>query len=518
VRWVSRLTTIVIVCVVVGGVFLLIRSKMPNPQVGGDFVTAARFRDASRFQPGSPVVISGVRVGDITGLAIEGRFARVDLRLRGDIPIPRDSFAARRSDSLFGDNYIEIIIGTSPELLKYGEPIQHVEEGGSTDATLRTIARAMPKIDTALERVHGAMAQGRKWVHGSMQQTMVDTDAWLARGRIEAGIGRADKAMEAFERGVNGAADAVAGAGPTLNKRLESFNKAITGARENMRDGKVAITNALTDVRTRLDEADKTIDDVKEVVAAIDEGRGDDYKGTLGRLVNDPGLASSLEDTTQDVREGVAGLNRFKAYLGGRMEFNVRQGSFRYYATAELYTKNDKFYLIEFEKSLLGGAPLATLSDVPNEDEFTKRTEIRERLRFTAQFGKRIGPVRFRAGMRDSTPGVGVDALFLRGRLRFSNDLFGSFDRTPRLKVAGAFAVFRSLYILAGVDDALNPPASLPIRIGNENAGANVPESFKEVKYGRDVFFGFGLIITDADLATMLRFYGALIGAYALAR
>ena len=32
---------------------------------------------------------------------------------------------------------------------------------------------------------------------------------------------------------------------------------------------------------------------------------------------------------------------------------------------------------------------------------------------------------------------------------------FGSFDRTPRLKLAGALEVFRSTYILAGVDDAL---------------------------------------------------------------
>jgi phospholipid/cholesterol/gamma-HCH transport system substrate-binding protein len=514
-RWVSRLTTVVIVLTVVIGVAMLIRSRMPNPQVGGGFQTSARFRDASRFQPGSPVVIAGVRVGDITALAVEGRFARVDLRLRDDIAIPRDSFVTRRSDSLFGDNYLEIILGGSTQALAPGEPIQHVEEGGSTDATLRTIARTMPKIDSALERVHDVMVNGRKWVHGSMQQTMTDVDAWLARGRIEGGLARAEKAMERFEDGTEAASKAVAGAVPTVAKRLDGFDKTIANARVNMKDGKVAITEALGNVRERLDGADQTIDDLKEVVAAIDEGKDtNDYKGTLGRLINDPSLGNSIEDTTQDVREGVAGLVRFKSWLGGRMEFNVRQRNFRYYATAELYARNDTFYLIELEKSLLGGAPLADLQEIPGDDEFTKRVEIRERLRFTAQFGKRLGPLRLRAGLRDSSPGVGADALFWNGRLRLSTDVFGAFDRTPRLKVAGAFAVFRSLYILAGVDDALNEPNELPIRFGN----APVPISFQEVKYGRDYFFGFGLMITDQDLATLLRFYGTLIGAYALAR
>jgi hypothetical protein len=107
--------------------------------------------------------------------------------------------------------------------------------------------------------------------------------------------------------------------------------------------------------------------------------------------------------------------------------------------------------------------------------------------------------------------------LFFRGRLKLSTDVFGSFTRTPRLKVAGAFAVFRSLYIMAGVDDALNAPGSLPIRAGNVS-DTSVPEVFKELKYGRDVFVGIGLTISDADLATMLRFYGTLIAAYALAR
>ena len=512
-RWVSKLTTIVVVSLLVAGGALLIRMRMPNAKVGGEFITSVRFRDASKLQPGSPVMIMGVRVGDILGVEIEGQFARVDLRLRDDLELPVDSFVTRRADSLFKDSYLEIIRGSSPIMIKNGDPIAHVEEGGSTDATLRAIARAMPKIDNALERIHTFMIEGRKRVNGSIQQTTIDADRWVADGRIESGLARADRAMERFDRGTTAAQEAVSDAVPVVAKRLASFDKAITNARGSMKEGKEGIVNALTDARAGFDRADETIADIKEVVAAIDEGRGDDFKGTLGRLVNDPELGNTIEDFSDAAREGVAGLNRFKSWIGGRVELNVRQGNFRVYASAEIYARRDKFYLIEFERSALGGEPFSNLSEVPGSDEFTRRDTIEDKLRFTAQFGKRIGNLQLRAGLKDSTAGVGMDALLFRNRLRISTDLFGSFERTPRLKVAAALAVFRSIYILAGVDDALNDPGEISIRIGNDD----VPVYFDKLKYGRDVFLGVGLRITDVDLTTMLRFYGAVIAGYALA-
>ncbi len=511
-RWVSRLTTIAVVVIVIGGAALLLRSRVPDAQVGGDFLTSVKFRDASKLQPGSPVMIMGVRIGDITKLTIEGAVARVDLRLRSDIELPVDSFVTRRADSLFKDSYLEIIRGTSPDLIKNGDPIPHVEEGGSTDATLRAIGRAMPKIDNALDRIHAFMIEGRKRVNGSVQQTFTDADRWLQEGRIESGLASADRAMERFENGSTSAAEAVNDAVPVVAKRLADFDKSITSARSSMKDGKEGIVNALTDARKGFDRADDTIADMQEVVAAIDSGKGNDWKGTLGRLVNDPELHDTIEGFTADAREGAAGLQRFRSWIGGRFEANIRQRSIRVYASAEIYARRDKFYLVEFEKSALGGDPFANLSEVPGSNDFTRRQTIEDELRFTLQFGKRIGNLQLRAGLKDSSPGLGIDALLFRNRLRISTDLFGSFERTPRLKVAAAFAVFRSLYILAGVDDALNAPGELPIVTGN----TPVPEYFSQLKYGRDYFLGAGLKITDVDLTTMLRFYGALIAGFAL--
>jgi phospholipid/cholesterol/gamma-HCH transport system substrate-binding protein len=517
-RWISKLTTIAIVLALVLGVAMLIRSKLPNALLGGQFETHAMFRDASRLQVGSPVVIAGVRIGDITKLMIAGRFARVEMRLRENINLPVGTFATKKADSLFGDSYVELIPAgaedTGNEVLKSGEPIRHVMEGGSTDATLRAIARTLPKIDAALDTIHDVMLESRRWINGPVLTRMRDADHWLAEGNVERPLVGADRALERFERGTSSAAAALADARPGIERRIAGFDKSLVSVRGQLRDAKQALTTAFGDARTGFARMDQTVDDMREVMSAIEEGRGDDWRGTLGRLINDPALANTLQDVTGDLAEGAAGLNRFRSWVGGRVEVSVRTGDLRGYATAELNTKTDRFYLLEFSLSQLGAAPASDLADATGSNQFTRTQEIGDKFRFTAQFGKRIGLAQLRAGIKDSTPGVGVDALFGNGRLRLSADLFGSFDRTPRLKLAGALAVFRTVYVLAGVDDVLTAPGELPVVAGT----TPVPETFTTLKYGRDYFLGASLHFTDADLAAILRAYGAVLTGFLLVK
>ncbi len=507
-RVVSRLVTFGIVLALLAGVGLLVYVKMPETTVGGSFRTFAMFRDGSRLQLGSPVVVAGVRIGDITDLTIVGRFARVDMRLDSKVHIPVDSFATRRADSLFGDSYVEIIPGPGGErLLRDGEQIGHVQEGGSTDTVLRSMARAMPKIDNALGSLHEFLVNGRQWVQGPMENRLAEADRWLASGHIEGPISLADRAMERTEDRTARAADVIARRGGDVTSALARWSDGVTRARASIADAQQGIGQGFRDARTGLDRLDEPVAQMAEVMGTIDRGEGDDWRGTLGRMVNDPTLGEDIEDATVAAKEASAGLSRFKSWLGARIELGANSRQFRFYASAELRARNDKFYLVELERSALGGIPSDTLVDVANANSYTRRQEIRDKLRFTAQFGKQFGFMQVRAGLKDSTFGIGADMLLMDGRLRLSADMFGSFYPTPRVKLAGAFAVFRSIYILAGVDDALNEPGELDIITGN----TTVPQWFEKLTYGRDYFVGAALHFDDADLATLLRVYGALL-------
>jgi phospholipid/cholesterol/gamma-HCH transport system substrate-binding protein len=509
VRWLTRLTTVAVFAIVVAGVLLLIRSRMPTVRTGGGFVTYAKFRDASRLAAGSAVVIAGVRVGTIDKLTIEGSLARIDMRLQDGLALPADSFATRRADSLFGDSYVEIIPsgGGESRLLRSGEPITHVVEGSSTDAALRGMAETLPKIDNVLDLVHDLAIKGRAWITGPFAERFDAAAGWLGEGHVEHPLEAADRAMVRIDDATARAADAVASGGPEVLRSLDRIDDTVARTRTRMADLKTGVVSALQDTREGIDRIDPQLAQAGELMAAIDEGRSNDWKGKLGRLVNKSDLADQIEDATESVRDAAAGLNRFKSWLGMRLEVNRFSRHIRFYATAELRARNDKFYLVEFERGPLGGLPHDTLSDVANAGSYTREQDIPDRLRFTAQFGKQIGRYAFRGGIKDSTFGFGADALFLDGRLKLSSDVFGSFQATPRLKLTGALAVFRTLYVIAGVDDALNKPGYLQIVSGS----AGVPASLDKVRYGRDYFFGSTLQFTDEDVAVLLRVYSALL-------
>ncbi|MBA3500488.1 MAG: MlaD family protein [Myxococcota bacterium] len=506
----SRIITVVIVLALVAGAALLIYSKVPDAKVGGTFKTFALFHDGSRLQPGSPVIIAGVRVGDVTELSIEGRLARVDMALQSYVRLPAETtFVTRRSDSLFGDSYVEIIPGVDEpgvRMLKSGEQLTHVQEGGSTDRVLRSIARALPKIDIRLERLHEIVVDARPFVQGAVRERILAADTWLQEGHIEAPLTKADRALERIEGGTSAVADVVATTGKDVPDRLARWNKNITDARKGMVNAQARIVTTLTDARKGMDRIDEPVAKYTEVLGAINEARGDDWRGTLGTLVNEPQLADDIEGVTEGLKGATAGFDRFKAWLGGRIEANYYSGAFRVYATAEVHARSDKFYLVEIERSGLGPHG-DQLTDSPNSDPYTRREIIHDQQRFTFQFGKRLGWFQVRGGIKDSTVGVGADFLFMQNRLKFSADVFGAYYRTPRVKLAAAIAVWRNLYILGGVDDALNPHDELPVVTGN----TPVPGFFQTVHYGRDFFMGASLQFSDEDITTMLRLYGALL-------
>ncbi|MFN0251826.1 MAG: MlaD family protein [Kofleriaceae bacterium] len=519
-RWLTRLTSAAIGVGVVTLLVLAIRAKLPDTKVEGSFPTWAKFRDGGRITVGSPVVIAGVQIGQIAKITIEGAFARIDLELRDDIEIPADSFITRRADSLFGDSYLEIIPTSgeggapSERLLARGEPITRVIEGASTDATLRAVDHGLPRVDNAVEALHEIVVRGRKVVAGPSAEKIEEADRWLASGNIVGPLATTQRAMVRVDELTSRGATATAGLPDEVRTALDRIDARTSQARKSISEGKVEMIEGLRAARASLDGADAEIAQAAELVAAIDEGKSADWKGSLGRLVNDPQLADDLYDASESGREAVGSFYRFKSWLGMRMEVGIYARAPRFYATAELRARTDKFYLVEFEKGPLGGVPADSVAEVTGSNTYTRRQEISDTLRFTAQFGKQIGPLSIRGGLKDSTFGIGFDVLVASARLKLSADVFGSFQRTPRVKVAAALAVFRSIYILGGIDDAFNTPGYLQINTGIDQ---RVPTFFNEVRYGRDWFLGASLHFDDADLSTLLRVYGALlVGALTL--
>ncbi len=91
---------------------------------GGGLVLEAAFDDIGGLKVRAPVVVSGVKVGQVTSIELDELLrARVTLRLDAGIELPEDTFAAIRTSGLLGDQFIRLEPGGSDVLLASGDEI-----------------------------------------------------------------------------------------------------------------------------------------------------------------------------------------------------------------------------------------------------------------------------------------------------------------------------------------------------------------------------------------------------------
>jgi phospholipid/cholesterol/gamma-HCH transport system substrate-binding protein len=95
---------------------------------GGGLVLYANFTEIAGLKPRAPVVIAGVKVGDVESIALaEGFAARVRIVVEESLALPVDTSASIVTSGLLGDRYIELQPGGDPQVLRSGDDIGFTE-------------------------------------------------------------------------------------------------------------------------------------------------------------------------------------------------------------------------------------------------------------------------------------------------------------------------------------------------------------------------------------------------------
>ncbi len=480
-------------------------------RVGGEGqqILMADFEDAAGVPEGSAVVIAGLPVGQIESWSIEGGYARVRMKLRDDIQVFSNAVVYKKSTSLLGAYYLEISPGKPRTVgpdgkvivnkrLVSGDVIHNVVEATSPEKLMTQISLTLPKVDEVLVSVRDLTQDIRRIVNGPVDSMASRLDQLVQKEAetISVILGR----VEGITRDVKGATD---GIDDRINQILRNLNEASAGATTLINSAQSEVEQTGVKIREKLELVDDFLASSASIASKIDND-----KGTLGRLVNDSTLANNLEDVTEDAKEFLGSLFRMQTYVGLRTEYNIYSQLTRTYVTLELATRPDKFYYVELSKGPRGSAPDVTLEFDPTVDRsrWVRKIEIDGGIRFTLQYGRRYKWASLRYGIKESTGGVGFDGSWFNDRLNMSIDLFeASFDELPRMKISAAYRLFEYLYIIGGVDDALNNPEELLIDTGD----ITVPETLEALRFGRDYFVGAMLRFNDRDLAALLTVGGS---------
>lgn len=114
----------------VAGGFLVYAANTADVAVGGaSYPLTAEFRKAEGLTVGGEVQISGVKIGSVTGITLNGEnfFATVDLSINEDIKIPEDSVAKIASEGLLGGTFVAVDPGGSEFMLEPGAAFEFTQ-------------------------------------------------------------------------------------------------------------------------------------------------------------------------------------------------------------------------------------------------------------------------------------------------------------------------------------------------------------------------------------------------------
>ena len=88
----------------------------------------ADFDELGGLKPRAPVVISGVKVGQVRAIDLGQDYrARVTLDLQPGLELPNDTSASIVTSGLLGDRYISLQLGGDTQVLKNGDTLTFTE-------------------------------------------------------------------------------------------------------------------------------------------------------------------------------------------------------------------------------------------------------------------------------------------------------------------------------------------------------------------------------------------------------
>ncbi len=424
----------------------------------------AYFDDVQGLIVKSRVLVAGIPVGYISSIRLDGDRARVDLRIEGQIKLYEDARVTMRSLSLLGERALVIRPGTPglPEIPDGGE-IRAADKGVQTDdimVTVNDIAQSVKKITAQMERAFGTEEAG---------------------DRMKSALWNLSDALEQIKEVTDEAGPRIIRIVENVELATDDLSQIIHQRRGDIDRGIAEVDDTIASIHRAADQLNAVLADVKEVTGRTARG-----EGTIGRLTQDEALIDEVEGVAEGLNSFVGGLNRLRTIVELRSEWYALSNAFKTYFSIYLKPREGRYFLVQFiddprgtvsvSESIIRQSPPPLF--YPNE---YRRTEITRsnRLKFSAQFGKTISFATFRFGIIESTGGLGMDMKVIKDRLEINTDIF-AFGRQvwPRLRVRAGFELIKRFWLLAGIDNAINP--------------------------GRDYFVGLQLRFDDEDLKPLI--------------
>ncbi len=372
----------------------------------GDFVEYQTIlNDATGIYEKSSIKVAGIVAGRIKSIELSGSQALVRFEILKQIKITQYSILRIKSVGFLGDKYLDIYLGDSdaPRLTE-GEMIPN-ESGAGFEQLSKDASEILKDV---------------KVITKAIKESLYTDDNQNAIKQIVSEINSFSHNANDISKSIKTLLD---DNDTKINQIVENLRKTTEQlAFETDRYQDDSFMNKLEDIGPILKKVDSSVSDLKEIIADVKAG-----KGTVGKLLRDEEVVDRVNETLAGVNRIVGRMNRFKTNVAVFTGVNNQDGS-RTLAEIDLIPGPERFFrfgIISGDTTSLERRTITTTVVDDGTPQVTDETEVnKSEFRFNAMIGRNLGAFALRAGLIETTGGLGVDYLMPDYGLRFTTDLF----------------------------------------------------------------------------------------------
>jgi len=364
------------------------------------------------------VRMAGVKVGAVKAISLKGSKAEVAMGINPDVEISRDSKATLASLGLLGEKYIEITPGVEDDIVQPGgtigsfPPVSFDQLGmilSSVGDDIKSTSKAMREL-----LGEGEARVNIKEILQNLSMVSAELKEFFSESRphVTQSLDKADQAIDSFDKNVQ-----------SISQNLDEL---IHLLKDTVEENRGSLKENLEGIKELISRTERALKTLSESLEKINKG-----EGTLGKLIEDPGLYERTEKTIKDVQDIISPASSLRVDMGLRAEYFAKSELFRGTLSLGFWPTSEKFLLAQIVRD-------------PWLDKFT----------YSAQGGIRWGIFAPRAGIMESKFGVGLDLYAFKDRVTFTLESF-DFNRNPRprFRFWTSFAASKYVHILVGWDD-----------------------------------------------------------------
>jgi phospholipid/cholesterol/gamma-HCH transport system substrate-binding protein len=416
-------------------------------------------KDASGIFEKTPIKVAGINAGRIKKIELEGSQAKIIFEMLEEIKITSSAKMKIKSVGLLGDKFIDMDLGSQiGERLPEGSTI--ITEGGEG-------------LDT-LAKDAGEVLREVKEIASTIKEALRDKEG---KNLIREIVNNINDMTASLKRITTGNED-------KISKIIDDVEAvAAQLAHETDRYQKDSLMGDLAKLGPILDKVDSTVTDLKIIVSDVKDG-----KGTVGKLLRDDAVVDQVSQTLSSVNRLVNRINNIESDVGLSTGANTKIGSDTRF-DIDIYPAPERFFRLgivtnEFGPEIDKETETITRTDGGTETKTETRKINKSGVRFNFQIGRRIQRFGLRAGLIESTGGVGADYYFPDYGIRTGLELFDyQKEAGPNLRLMTEVKIWNVLFARVAGEDLIS-------KDGNQSAT-----------------FSLGLRFTDQDLAALIALF-----------